>query len=186
MNRLTAKLKLESKTTRGLVVNVGLSWYKAFEKEFSKEYFQKVRWTFLWLTLKHSFLQLSNFVADQREKGVTIYPPAHHVFTFTRMCELDQVKVVILGQDPYHGPNQAHGLCFSVRKSIPPPPRFDITRTKMKWTSIHLFFQLVEHVQRTEVRYSRIRSAKSRNFNRMGKTRRPFTQRLSDCRKRQS
>jgi uracil-DNA glycosylase len=40
------------------------------------------------------------------------------------MCELNEVKVVILGQDPYHGPNQAHGLCFSVRKNIPPPPRF--------------------------------------------------------------
>lgn len=54
-----------------------------------------------------------------------IFPPPHHVFTFTRMCELNEVKVVILGQDPYHGPNQAHGLCFSVRKNIPPPPRFD-------------------------------------------------------------
>ncbi len=41
------------------------------------------------------------------------------------MCELNQVKVVILGQDPYHGPNQAHGLSFSVRKNIPPPARFD-------------------------------------------------------------
>ena len=40
------------------------------------------------------------------------------------MCELNEVKVVILGQDPYHGPNQAHGLCFSVRKNVPPPPRF--------------------------------------------------------------
>lgn len=66
---------------------------------------------------------MANFVADEREKGVTIYPPPHHVFTFTRMCELNEVKVVILGQDPYHGPNQAHGLCFSVRKNVPPPPR---------------------------------------------------------------
>jgi len=41
------------------------------------------------------------------------------------MCELNQVKVVILGQDPYHGANQAHGLSFSVRKNIPPPARFD-------------------------------------------------------------
>ena len=45
------------------------------------------------------------------------------MFTFTRLCELNQVKVVILGQDPYHGPNQAHGLSFSVRKNIPPPSR---------------------------------------------------------------
>jgi uracil-DNA glycosylase len=66
---------------------------------------------------------LANFIADEREKGVVIYPPVNHVFTFTRMCELSEVKVVILGQDPYHGPNQAHGLCFSVRKGVPPPPR---------------------------------------------------------------
>ena len=66
---------------------------------------------------------MANFVADEREKGVVIYPPTNHVFTFTRMCELNEVKVVILGQDPYHGPNQAHGLCFSVRKGVPPPPR---------------------------------------------------------------
>ncbi|CAF0997593.1 unnamed protein product [Adineta ricciae] len=105
-NRIGAKMKLEAKATRGLVVDMGISWYKAFEKEFSKEYFQK----------------LASFVADEREKGVTVYPPPHHVFTFTRMCELSEVKVVILGQDPYHGPNQAHGLCFSVRKNVPPPP----------------------------------------------------------------
>ncbi len=66
-----------------------------------------------------------------------IYPPPHHVFTFTRMCELNEVKVVILGQDPYHGPNQAHGLCFSVRKNIPPPPRFIETKI------YRLFFILV-------------------------------------------
>ncbi|CAF3999492.1 unnamed protein product [Rotaria sp. Silwood2] len=105
-NLLLEKMKLETQRTRGLVVNMGLSWYKIFEKEFSKEYFQK----------------LANFIADQREQGVVIYPPPHHVFTFTRMCELNQVKVVILGQDPYHGPNQAHGLSFSVRKNIPTPP----------------------------------------------------------------
>ncbi|CAF0718267.1 unnamed protein product [Adineta steineri] len=105
-NRISAKMKLEAKTTRGLVIDMGTSWYKAFEKEFSKDYFQK----------------LANFIADEREKGVTVYPPPHHVFTFTRMCELNEVKVVILGQDPYHGPNQAHGLCFSVRKGVPPPP----------------------------------------------------------------
>ncbi|CAF4607548.1 unnamed protein product [Rotaria sp. Silwood1] len=105
-NLLLEKMKLETQRTRGLVVNMGLSWYKTFEKEFSKEYFKK----------------LANFIADQRKKGIVIYPPPRHVFTFTRMCELNQVKVVILGQDPYHGPNQAHGLSFSVRKNIPIPP----------------------------------------------------------------
>lgn len=53
-----------------------------------------------------------------------IYPPTKHVFTFTRLCELDEVKVVILGQDPYHQPKQAHGLSFSVRKDVPMPPRY--------------------------------------------------------------
>ena len=122
-NRLLAKMKLEAKQTRGLVVDMGVSWYKAFEKEFSKEYFQKVITPNLINENEERIFQLANFVADEREKGVTVYPPAHHVFTFTRMCELSEVKVVILGQDPYHGPNQAHGLCFSVRKGVTPPPR---------------------------------------------------------------
>jgi uracil-DNA glycosylase len=54
------------------------------------------------------------------------------------MCELNEVKVVILGQDPYHGPNQAHGLCFSVRKNILPPPRF---RKKSFIILFFLFYQ---------------------------------------------
>lgn len=55
---------------------------------------------------------------------MTVYPPARSVFTFTQLCELKDVKVVILGQDPYHGPKQAHGLCFSVPKNVARPPRF--------------------------------------------------------------
>jgi uracil-DNA glycosylase len=128
-NRVVAKMKLEAKATRGLCVDIGISWYKAFEKEFSKEYFQKVFFHKIPTNIKEIipfvlFYQLAYYIADEREKGVVIYPPPHHVFTFTRMCELNEVKVVILGQDPYHGPNQAHGLCFSVRKGIPAPPRF--------------------------------------------------------------
>jgi len=61
------------------------------------------------------------------------------------MCELNEVKVVILGQDPYHGPNQAHGLCFSVRKNIPPPPRFRKKNPSLFYFSysINLNFVLV-------------------------------------------
>ncbi len=68
------------------------------------------------------FLDTLAFVAAEREAGKTIYPPAKDVFNAFRLTEFDQVKVVILGQDPYHGPNQAHGLSFSVRPGIPAPP----------------------------------------------------------------
>ena len=62
------------------------------------------------------------FVAAERAAGKVIYPPQADVFNAFKLTELHQVKVVILGQDPYHGPNQAHGLCFSVLPGIKPPP----------------------------------------------------------------
>ena len=61
-------------------------------------------------------------VHAEREAGKIIYPPVHDVFNAFKLTEFDQVKVVILGQDPYHGPNQAHGLSFSVKPGIKPPP----------------------------------------------------------------
>lgn len=67
---------------------------------------------------------LMGFVAEER-KHYTVYPPPHQVFTWTQMCDIRDVKVVILGQDPYHGPNQAHGLCFSVQRPVPPPPSLE-------------------------------------------------------------
>ncbi|KFV56184.1 Uracil-DNA glycosylase, partial [Tyto alba] len=70
------------------------------------------------------YLQLMAFVAEER-KRYTVYPPPEQVFTWTQMCDIRDVKVVILGQDPYHGPNQAHGLCFSVQKPVPPPPSLE-------------------------------------------------------------
>lgn len=68
------------------------------------------------------FINTLKTVEDERAAGVTIYPPAKDVFNAFRFTELGNVKVVILGQDPYHGPNQAHGLAFSVRPGIQPPP----------------------------------------------------------------
>lgn len=65
--------------------------------------------------------ELAAFVAEER-KRYTVYPPKTDVFTALALTPYDQVRVVILGQDPYHGPNQAHGLAFSVRKGVPPPP----------------------------------------------------------------
>lgn len=67
------------------------------------------------------FERISNFVSSERKQH-TIYPQATDVFTALNMCPFDDVKVVIIGQDPYHGPNQGHGLAFSVQKGVKPPP----------------------------------------------------------------
>lgn len=66
--------------------------------------------------------QLREFLLHERERGKTIYPPARQIFAALDATPFDQVKVVILGQDPYHGPGQAHGLCFSVLPGVPVPP----------------------------------------------------------------
>lgn len=68
------------------------------------------------------FVRCLQKVAEQRALGKTVYPPKDKVFEAFRLCDLSDIKVVILGQDPYHGPKQAHGLCFSVNKGIPLPP----------------------------------------------------------------
>lgn len=68
------------------------------------------------------FQDTLTYVAERRAQGVTVYPPQEHVFEAFKATPFDQVKVVILGQDPYHGPNQAHGLCFSVLPGVKAPP----------------------------------------------------------------
>lgn len=83
----------------------GPSWKKALAAEFTKEYFQK----------------LMNFVKEERSRK-TVYPPEKDVFSWTLQCNIHEVKVVIIGQDPYHGPRQAHGLCFSVPPGVGIPP----------------------------------------------------------------
>ncbi|KAK0070039.1 uracil-DNA glycosylase [Biomphalaria pfeifferi] len=107
-NKIHAKIKLLGSKTNGLVVNIGPSWYTALESEFSKEY----------------FIKLSQFIGDERKKS-TIFPPADQVFTWTTTCAISSVKVVIIGQDPYHGQGQAHGLCFSVLPGVKPPPSLE-------------------------------------------------------------
>lgn len=77
--------------------------------------------------LAGTFLQpymanLRQFLAEQKKLGKTIYPPASEYFNALNTTPLSQVKVVILGQDPYHGAGQAHGLCFSVRRGVAVPP----------------------------------------------------------------
>uniref|UniRef100_A0A8C0MKR7 Uracil-DNA glycosylase n=1 Tax=Canis lupus familiaris TaxID=9615 RepID=A0A8C0MKR7_CANLF len=93
------KAALPRPAARGVPVGLGESWKKPLSAELGKP----------------SFIKLMGFVAGER-KHYTVYPPAH-VFTWTQI----HVKVVILGQDPYHGPNQAHGLCFSVQRPVPSP-----------------------------------------------------------------
>lgn len=68
------------------------------------------------------FLQTLAAVKSERESGQMVYPPAQDVFNAFKATEFDQVKVVILGQDPYHGPGQAHGLAFSVQPNVQIPP----------------------------------------------------------------
>lgn len=82
------------------------TWTEAIGEEKTKPYFQQILAT----------------VRNERSLGKTIYPPQNEVFSAFALTEFDQVKVVILGQDPYHGPNQAHGLSFSVKPGIAPPP----------------------------------------------------------------
>ena len=87
-------------------VKIEESWKKALEDEFGKEYFIKLR----------------NFLKEEKNNGQTIYPPGSQIFSAFNLTPFDKVKVVLLGQDPYHGPNQAHGLSFSVRDGVTPPP----------------------------------------------------------------
>jgi len=67
-------------------------------------------------------LALREFLRAEKYAGKQIYPPAAQIFAALDATPFDAVKVVILGQDPYHGPGQAHGLCFSVQPGVPPPP----------------------------------------------------------------
>jgi uracil-DNA glycosylase len=86
-------------------VKIEESWKTQLHAEFEKPYFQ----------------QLTEFVRTEYQTQ-KIYPPAKLIFNAFDQCPFDQVKVVILGQDPYHGPGQAHGLCFSVNDGVEFPP----------------------------------------------------------------
>lgn len=68
------------------------------------------------------FQEIMNFVQSERQSGKIIYPPANDVFNAFRLTEFSDINVVIIGQDPYHGPHQAHGLCFSVLPGVKTPP----------------------------------------------------------------
>ncbi|WP_196139990.1 uracil-DNA glycosylase [Aliikangiella sp. G2MR2-5] len=89
------------------------------------------------------FKQTLQYVAHRRAEGITVYPPQEDVFNAFKFTPFDQVKVVILGQDPYHGPDQAHGLCFSVKHGIKAPPSL-VNMYKELSTDIE-DFQMPEH-----------------------------------------
>jgi uracil-DNA glycosylase len=72
-------------------------------------------------TQKPYWSELQTFVAEERRR-VQVFPPEKEVFAALRLTPYEKVSVFILGQDPYHGPGQAHGLCFSVRRGVPAPP----------------------------------------------------------------
>ena len=87
-------------------VKIEASWKEVLHKEFTKPYFE----------------QIAAFLKIEKVQGKTIYPPGSLIFNAFDKTPFNKVKVVILGQDPYHGPGQAHGLCFSVPDGVPPPP----------------------------------------------------------------
>ncbi|HIZ86004.1 MAG TPA: uracil-DNA glycosylase [Candidatus Coprenecus stercoravium] len=82
------------------------SWKEVLGEEFEKEYFARI----------------ASFLHQEKREGKTIYPPGPLIFNAFKLTPFDKVKVVILGQDPYHGPGQAHGLSFSVQDGVAFPP----------------------------------------------------------------
>jgi uracil-DNA glycosylase len=82
------------------------SWLERLAPEFRESYMQDLR----------------AFLLERKRSGATVYPPGRLIFNALDSTPFDQVRVVILGQDPYHGPRQAHGLCFSVLPGVNPPP----------------------------------------------------------------
>jgi len=87
-------------------VKIEASWKEALQEEFCKPYFQ----------------QIVEFLKVEKTQGKIIYPPGSLIFNAFNTTPFGKVKVVLIGQDPYHGPGQAHGLCFSVQNGIALPP----------------------------------------------------------------
>jgi uracil-DNA glycosylase len=85
--------------------DIGEGWYERLRSEFEAPY----------------FAELKRFLVEERERA-TVYPKGKDMFNAFKLTPFDNARVVILGQDPYHGPGQAHGLCFSVPAGVPPPP----------------------------------------------------------------
>ncbi len=87
-------------------VKLEASWLDLLGDQFEKPYFQEIKQT----------------LTEEKQQGISVYPPGSLIFNAMDLCPVDSIKVVILGQDPYHNPGQAHGLCFSVPAGVPAPP----------------------------------------------------------------
>lgn len=87
-------------------IKIDESWKKVLLEEFQKDYMRTLR----------------EFLVQEIRQKKTIYPQGEDIFSAFNLTPFSQVKVVVIGQDPYHGPGQAHGLCFSVKPPVPPPP----------------------------------------------------------------
>lgn len=90
----------------GREIQLEPAWKSALQAEFSADY----------------MLGLRQFLQAEKAAGKRIFPPGKEIFNALNSTPLDQVKIVIIGQDPYHGPDQAHGLCFSVKPGVAIPP----------------------------------------------------------------
>src|SRR5579862_3931349 len=87
-------------------VKIEPGWKNVMNEEFSKDYFLKIK----------------NFLLEEKKNGKIVYPPGNLIFNAFNLTPFETVKAVIIGQDPYHGKGQAHGLCFSVPFGVSPPP----------------------------------------------------------------
>jgi len=103
---MTAKGNREAHSGSTVDPQIEESWKRVLSNEFAKDY----------------FVGLKNFLLEEKRSGAIVYPPGPLIFNAFNHTPFDAVKVVILGQDPYHGPGQAHGLSFSVPRGVRPPP----------------------------------------------------------------
>ncbi|MCH9630043.1 MAG: Uracil-DNA glycosylase [Chlamydiia bacterium] len=89
-----------------MTMTLSKTWHEALSEELKKPYIQDIK----------------DFLASEKAAGQKVFPPEEEIFNAFLQTPFEKVKVVIIGQDPYHGEGQAHGLCFSVKKGIKPPP----------------------------------------------------------------
>ena len=88
------------------MIKLNPSWLAVLQNEFEQDYMKN----------------LKQFLLSEKQSGQVVYPPSDQIFSAFDHTPFEKVKVVIIGQDPYHGPGQAHGLCFSVNKGVDVPP----------------------------------------------------------------
>ena len=120
-------------------VKIEESWKLALKEEFEKPY----------------FTALIDFIKQEKLAGKIIYPPGPQIFSAFDFTPINEVKVVILGQDPYHGPNQAHGMCFSVPRGTRIPPSLqniykELERDGFKVPKHGIHYQFVIHSRNVE------------------------------------